>query len=84
MRKNGTSLKETPVIPETYPWQAAYLFAILETDKVKLIECIADARRAIEERLFSPIEYNSPEHLAIRAAWNGLAALKAERLDGSV
>jgi hypothetical protein len=69
--------------PTNYPWQTAYVSAVLETDNVKLIGRIADARRAIEDRLISPIEYNGPEHQAIRAAWNGLAALKAERLDRS-
>lgn len=78
-------LKEGPMSnPETYPRQTAYGSAILGTNNSKLIERIADARKAIEHRLSNPIEIYSREHLAIRAAWKGLVALESERVDGSV
>jgi hypothetical protein len=70
--------------PEMYIWQTAYVSAILETDTSKLIGRIAEARQAIEHRLVNPIQINSPEHLAIKAAWKGLLTLKAERIDKSV
>jgi hypothetical protein len=70
--------------PETYPWQTAYGSAILGINNSKLIGRIADARKAIEHRLYNPIEINSREHLAIQAAWKGLVALESERVDGSV
>jgi hypothetical protein len=58
--------------------------AILETNKSHLIGRIAEARQAIELRLANPIQIDCPEHLAIKEAWKGLLALKAERVDGSV
>ena len=70
--------------PETYPWQAAYGSAILGTNNSKLIGRIAEARQAIEHRLYNPIEVNSREHLAIQSAWKGLVALENERVEGSV
>jgi hypothetical protein len=70
--------------PENYPWQTAYVSAVLETNKSKLVGRIAEARQAIEHRLLNPIQLDGPEHLAIKAAWKGLLALKAERVNGSV
>lgn len=70
--------------PENYQWQTAYVFAILETDKSKLIVLIAEARQAIENRLLNPVEVDGHEHLAIKAALKGLLAIKAERVNGSV
>jgi hypothetical protein len=69
---------------DSYPWRKAYVSAILETDKIKLIGRIAEARQAIEDRLFGPIDFNGPEHLAIKDASKRLATLKAQRLDCSV
>jgi hypothetical protein len=66
---------------ESYPWQTAYVFAILETDKSKLIGRIAEARQAIESRLVNPGQIDGPEHLAVKAAWEGLLALEADRVD---
>jgi hypothetical protein len=78
-------LKEAPMNNlDSYPWRKAYVSAILETDKVKLIGRIAEARQAIDDRLFSPIDLNSPEHLAIKDASKRLATLKAQRLDRSI
>jgi len=70
--------------PEKYPWQTAYGSAISGINDSKLIERIADARKAIEHRLYNPIEIYSREDLAIRAAWKGLGALESGRVDGSV
>ena len=70
--------------PENYPWQTAYVSAVLETNKSKLVGRIAEARQAIEHRLLNPIQFDGPEHLAIKSAWKGLLALKAERVNGSV
>jgi hypothetical protein len=69
--------------PENYPWQTAFVCAILETNKLKLIIRIADARQAIEIRLLSPTEIDGPEHLAIKDAMKELLALKRERVNGS-
>jgi hypothetical protein len=69
---------------ENYPWQTAYVSAVLETDKSKLVGRIAEARQAIEHRLMNPIHLDGPEHLAIKAAWEGLLSLKARRVDRSV
>ena len=70
--------------PENYPWQTAYVSAILETNKSKLIGRIAEARQSIEHRLLNPILLDGPEHLAIKAAWEGLLSLIARRVDRSV
>jgi hypothetical protein len=67
-----------------YPWSAAYVSAILETDNTKLIGRIAEARQALENRRAIPARIDETEHLAIKTAWEALAALKAKRLDRSV
>jgi hypothetical protein len=69
---------------ENYPWQTAYVCAILETNKLQLIRRIAAARQAIEVRLRNPTEIDGPEHLAIKEALNVLLALKREKLSGQV
>ena len=77
--------RKTPVNNlENYPWQTAYVCAILETNKLQLIIRIADARQAIEVRLRNPTEIDGPEHLAIEEALKVLLALKRERLTGQV
>jgi hypothetical protein len=63
------------------PWRTAYVAAIFETDPAKLTLTIADARAAITERLNNPIEISKLEYEAIEAARQGLATLKAERVD---
>jgi hypothetical protein len=65
----------------TYPWQTAYLSAVLETDNVAMPTRIYEALAAIEQRLLSPIE--TDEHKAIEDAQQGLLTLRAERA-GSV
>ena len=69
---------------KNYSWQTAYVSAVLETDKSKLVGRIAEARQAIENRLATLSQIDGSEHLAIRAAWKGLLALKAKRVNGSV
>ena len=69
---------------KNYSWQTKYVSAILETDKSKLVGRIAEARQAIENRLATLSQIDGSEHLAIRAAWKGLLALKAKRVNGSV
>jgi hypothetical protein len=69
---------------ENYPWQTAYVCAILETNKLQLIIRIAAARQAIEVRLLSPTEIDGPEQLAIKEALKVLLALKREKLTGQV
>jgi hypothetical protein len=67
-----------------YPWSAVHVSAILETDNTKLIGRIAEGRQALENRRAIPARIDEAEHLAIKAAWKALAALKAQRLDKSV
>jgi hypothetical protein len=66
--------------PENCAWQTPCVLAVLETDTSELIGRIAEARKAIENRLFQPIQIDSPEHLAIKEAWKGLATLESERV----
>jgi formiminotetrahydrofolate cyclodeaminase len=44
---------------------------------------IMEARAAIEQRLLLPIDEDSEEYRAIRAAQNALDVLKSERVDNS-
>jgi hypothetical protein len=60
----------------TYPWQTAYLSAVLETDNVAMPTRIYEALAAIEQRLLNPIE--TDECKAIEDAQQGLLRLKAE------
>jgi hypothetical protein len=48
--------------PVTYPWQTAYVFAILETDEVKMRRLLYEAIAAIEQRRLSQV--NGDEELA--------------------
>jgi hypothetical protein len=67
-----------------YPWQSAYLSAILEFDPVKISHRIDQAVRVIEARLKMPLEPNSLEHQAIEDARSGIAMLKATITDRPV
>jgi hypothetical protein len=62
-------------------WRTAYVSAIFETDLAKMTLKIADARAAITERLYSPIEISKFEHEGIEAARQRLATLKAQRFE---
>ena len=67
-----------------YPWQAAYLAAVCETDDSLMDGRILEARAALEQRLLSPIE--GEEYRAIENAEKALEVLAAERIpkfDGS-
>jgi hypothetical protein len=67
-----------------YPWQAAYLEAVCETDDSLMEGRILEARAALEQRLLSPIE--GEEYRAIENAEKALEVLRAERIhnfDGS-
>jgi hypothetical protein len=63
------------------PWRTAYVSAIFEKEPTKMALRVADARAAITERLNNPIEISKLEYEAIEAARQGLATLKAERVD---
>ena len=64
---------------EAYTWQAAYNAAILETDNAAMPLRVYEALAAIEQRCLSPIEEDSEEDRALRAAEVGLQTLRAER-----
>jgi hypothetical protein len=64
-------------IPQKYRWQTAYVSATFETEQSKWTRSIAEARKAIENRLIKPIQIHSPEHLAIQAVWKRLAPLES-------
>jgi len=60
-----------------YPWQSAYLSAILEFDPIKISYRIDQAVRVIEERMKMPIEAGSLEYQALQNARSGIAMIKA-------
>ena len=64
---------------KTYWWQNAFDKAVLEMDWAQVPARIAEALKAIEERLRSSIVYGSTEHLAIVDARRSLATLNARR-----
>jgi hypothetical protein len=61
-----------------YPWQAAYLAAVCETDDSLMDGRTLEARAALEQRLLSPIE--GEEYRAIENAEKALEVLRAERV----
>jgi hypothetical protein len=65
--------------PKTYWWQSSFDKAVLEMDWAQVPAHIAEALKAIEERLRSSIVYGSTEHLAIVDARRSLATLSARR-----
>ena len=69
-------------LKQVYPWQAAYNAAILETDQAAMPLRVYEALAAIEQRRLSPIEEDSAEDRALRAAEEGLETLRAERGNG--
>jgi hypothetical protein len=64
---------------QVYPWQAAYNAAILETNESAMPLRVYEALAAIEQRRLSPIEEDSAEDRALRAAAMALQTLRAER-----
>ena len=63
--------------PETYPWQQAYLAAVLETDNELMPSRIYEALATIDQSLRRTME--AVEQRAIDDAQTGLLTLKAER-----
>jgi hypothetical protein len=74
----GTLANHTTMTnPATYPWQTAYVLAILELDPSRILIRANEAVRIIQDRLKRPLELDSPEHQAIEDAQAGIAVLKA-------
>ena len=61
-----------------YPWQRAYLSAILEFDPKSLSVKTNKAVRMIHERMKKPIKVGGQEHRAIQDARRGVAMLTIE------
>jgi len=66
---------------DTYPWQAAYRAAVLETDPAAMTLRIYEALSAIEQRRLSPVEPGSDEEHALENAERSILTLKAEWVD---
>jgi hypothetical protein len=64
-------------------WRPAYLAAVCETDNSRILTRIMEAREVIEQRLRLPIDEDSEEYRAIKAAQHALDVLKAERVDNT-
>jgi hypothetical protein len=60
-----------------YPWQTAYVCAILEFEPKKLSVKIKEAIRLIHERMKDPIEFASHEYQAIQDALRAIGVLCA-------
>jgi hypothetical protein len=61
----------------TYPWQTAYVSAILEFEPRKLSAKIKEAVRVIHERLKDPVQFASQEYQAIQGALRAIGVLSA-------
>jgi hypothetical protein len=61
-----------------YPWQKAYVSAILEFDPKSLSLKTNEAVRMIHERMKKPIKVGGQEHRAIQSARTGIAMLTTE------
>jgi len=64
-----------------YEWQRPYVAAVLETDRSKLSERLAEAHAAIKARVgeLSQDHFGTPEErMAIEAALGGLKTLSQE------
>jgi hypothetical protein len=60
-----------------YPWQTAYVSAILEFEPKKLAAKIKEAVRGIHERMKDPIQFASHEYQAIQDALRAIGVLCA-------
>ncbi len=60
-----------------YPWQTAYVSAILEFEPGKLSTKIKEAVRVIHERMNDPIQFASQEYQAIQDALRAIGVLSA-------
>ena len=63
--------------PAIYPWQTAYVSAILEFESGKLSTKIKEAVRVIHERMKDPIQFASQEYQAIQDALRAIGVLSA-------
>jgi hypothetical protein len=63
--------------PAIYPWQTAYVSAILEFEPKKLSTKIKEAVRVIHERIKEPVQFASHEHQAIHDALRAIGVLCA-------
>ena len=63
--------------PAIYPWQTAYVSAILEFEPKKLAAKIKEAVRIIHERMEDPIQCASHEYQAIQDALRAIGVLCA-------
>jgi hypothetical protein len=66
-----------------YPWQTAYMSAVLEFDPNKASIKVKEAVRVIHERMKQPIKLGGKEYRAIQDARTGIAMLTAEIDKGS-
>jgi hypothetical protein len=60
-----------------YPWQTAYVSAILEFEPRKLSAKIKEAVRVIHVRMKDPIQHASHEYQAIHDALRAIGVLSA-------
>lgn len=63
--------------PAIYPWQTAYLSAILEFEPKKLAAKVKEAVRMIHVRMKDPIQFASHEYQAIHDALRAIGVLCA-------
>jgi hypothetical protein len=61
----------------TYPWQTAYVSAILEFEPKKLSTKIKEALHVIHTRMKEPIQFASHEYQAIQDALGAIGVLCA-------
>jgi hypothetical protein len=81
IEKESTMSDDTQ-LKAIYSWEAAYNAAVLETDEAAMPLRVYDALAAIEQRQLSPIEEDSEENRALRAATLALQTLRVERVNG--
>ena len=61
----------------TYPWQTAYVSALMEFDPSKIAAKVREALSSIEDRLKLPLIFGALEYQAIQDARSGISVLKA-------
>jgi hypothetical protein len=59
-----------------FAWQQPYIEALEETDQSRMSHHILEAASAIEERMLSPLQVDSPEYHAINVTRLGLDLLR--------
>ena len=63
--------------PAMYPWQTAYVSAILEFEPKRLSAKIKEAVRVIHDRMKAPIQFASHKYQAIQDALGTIGVLSA-------